>query len=222
MSERIFVHSGSIYHLHLLCNLIVALFMYYVHQKYRVKDLSPVTNLYRPRIFYSNPILSSRLYLAEFGIKERHSTSSRRTNLSHQPGVMNTFAKFRFGAEQYTYKTVERRISTASVALGLARTSMPGRQHHLTNLKKYTRYSVVVQAFNALGPGPMTQEVQATTLEDGKRPWKPHRPASTSRSTSVRRGYNEKNKMPLISIKLQLFAALTVSTKRRIVIATCI
>ncbi|XP_025160716.1 Down syndrome cell adhesion molecule-like protein Dscam2 isoform X1 [Harpegnathos saltator] len=72
----------------------------------------------------------------------------------------------RFGAEQYTYKTVERRISTASVALGLARTSMPERQHHLTNLKKYTRYSVVVQAFNALGPGPIAQEVQATTLED--------------------------------------------------------
>ncbi|XP_067203911.1 cell adhesion molecule Dscam2-like isoform X2 [Linepithema humile] len=68
--------------------------------------------------------------------------------------------------EQYTYKTVERRISTASVALGLARTSMPGRQHHLTNLKKFTRYSVVVQAFNALGPGPMTQEVVASTLED--------------------------------------------------------
>lgn len=80
--------------------------------------------------------------------------------------------KFRLGAEQYTYKTVERRISTASVALGLARTSMPGRQHHLTNLKRFTRYSVVVQAFNALGPGPMTQEVVASTLEDGKRPWK--------------------------------------------------
>jgi len=79
--------------------------------------------------------------------------------------------KFRLGAEQYTYKTVERRISTASIALGLARTSMPGRQHHLTNLKKFTRYSVVVQAFNALGPGPMSQEVVASTLEDGKRPW---------------------------------------------------
>ncbi|XP_071566445.1 cell adhesion molecule Dscam2 isoform X2 [Temnothorax nylanderi] len=76
------------------------------------------------------------------------------------------YKEHRLGAEQYTYKTVERRISTASVALGLARTSMPGRQHHLTNLKKFTRYSVVVQAFNALGPGPMTQEVVASTLED--------------------------------------------------------
>ncbi|KYQ52738.1 hypothetical protein ALC60_08153 [Trachymyrmex zeteki] len=76
------------------------------------------------------------------------------------------YKEHRLGAEQYTYKTVERRISTASVALGLARTSMPGRQHHLTNLKRFTRYSVVVQAFNALGPGPMTQEVVASTLED--------------------------------------------------------
>ncbi|XP_039305921.1 Down syndrome cell adhesion molecule-like protein Dscam2 isoform X4 [Solenopsis invicta] len=76
------------------------------------------------------------------------------------------YKEHRLGAEQYTYKTVERRISTASVALGLARTSMPGRQHHLTNLKKFTRYSVVVQAFNALGPGPMTQEFVASTLED--------------------------------------------------------
>ncbi|KZC04295.1 Down syndrome cell adhesion molecule-like protein Dscam2, partial [Dufourea novaeangliae] len=67
---------------------------------------------------------------------------------------------------QYTYKTVERPISTASVALGLARPSMPGRQYQLTNLKKYTRYSVVVQAYNALGQGPMTPEVVATTLED--------------------------------------------------------
>ncbi|XP_011345914.1 Down syndrome cell adhesion molecule-like protein Dscam2 isoform X3 [Ooceraea biroi] len=76
------------------------------------------------------------------------------------------YKEHRLGAEQYTYKTVERRISTASIALGLARTSMPGRQHHLTNLKKFTRYSVVVQAFNALGPGPMSQEVVASTLED--------------------------------------------------------
>jgi len=96
------------------------------------------------------------------------------------------------GAEQYTYKTVERRISTASVALGLARTSMPGRQHHLTNLKKFTRYSVVVQAFNALGPGPMTQEVVASTLEDGKRPWKkPYRSIFISESANVRQGHRK-------------------------------
>lgn len=45
---------------------------------------------------------------------------------------------------------------------------MPGTQYQLTNLKKFTRYSVVVQAYNVLGQGPMTPEVVATTLEDGK------------------------------------------------------
>ncbi|KAK9303509.1 hypothetical protein QLX08_004819 [Tetragonisca angustula] len=76
------------------------------------------------------------------------------------------YKEHRMGSDQYTYRTVERRISTASVALGLARTSMPGRQYQLTNLKKFTRYSVVVQAYNVLGQGPMTPEVVATTLED--------------------------------------------------------
>ncbi|CAD1479845.1 unnamed protein product, partial [Heterotrigona itama] len=76
------------------------------------------------------------------------------------------YKEHRIGSDQYTYRTVERRISTASVALGLARTSMPGRQYQLTNLKKFTRYSVVVQAYNVLGQGPMTPEVVATTLED--------------------------------------------------------
>lgn len=79
------------------------------------------------------------------------------------------FGNVRLGADQYTFRTVERRISTASVALGLARTSMPGRQYQLTNLKKFARYSVVVQAYNVLGQGPMTPDVVATTLEDGKK-----------------------------------------------------
>ena len=35
------------------------------------------------------------------------------------------------------------------------------------NLKKYHRYSFVVQAFNAFGPGPLSAEVFAITLEDG-------------------------------------------------------
>ncbi|XP_076235762.1 cell adhesion molecule Dscam2 [Calliopsis andreniformis] len=76
------------------------------------------------------------------------------------------YKEHRLAAAQYTYRTVERRISTASVALGLTRTSMPGRHYQLTNLKKFTQYSVVVQAYNALGQGPMTPEVVATTLQD--------------------------------------------------------
>ncbi|XP_058789231.1 cell adhesion molecule Dscam2-like isoform X3 [Phymastichus coffea] len=71
----------------------------------------------------------------------------------------------RHGAE-YVYRTVEGRISTASIALGLARTAIPGRSCQLLNLKKYARYSIVVQAYNALGAGPMTPEILATTLED--------------------------------------------------------
>ncbi|XP_033338230.2 cell adhesion molecule Dscam2 isoform X4 [Megalopta genalis] len=76
------------------------------------------------------------------------------------------YKEHRLAVDQYTYRTVERPISTASVALGLARHAMPGRQYQLTNLKKFTQYSVVVQAYNALGQGPMTPEVVATTLED--------------------------------------------------------
>ncbi|XP_015126574.1 Down syndrome cell adhesion molecule-like protein Dscam2 isoform X1 [Diachasma alloeum] len=76
------------------------------------------------------------------------------------------FKEHRLSAEQYTYKTVEGRPITASATLGLARTAIPGRQCQLTALRKYTRYSVVVQAYNALGPGPMTAESISTTLED--------------------------------------------------------
>ena len=35
-------------------------------------------------------------------------------------------------------------------------------------LERYTRYIFVLQAFNAKGPGPLSTEVSATTLEDGK------------------------------------------------------
>lgn len=37
----------------------------------------------------------------------------------------------------------------------------------LTNLLKYTRYLVVVQAFNQVGLGPISEPVTAQTLEDG-------------------------------------------------------
>lgn len=35
-------------------------------------------------------------------------------------------------------------------------------------LERFTRYTFAVQAFNAKGPGPLSTEVTATTLEDGK------------------------------------------------------
>lgn len=36
-------------------------------------------------------------------------------------------------------------------------------------LERYTRYIFVLQAFNAKGPGPLSTEVSATTLEDGNK-----------------------------------------------------
>jgi hypothetical protein len=38
----------------------------------------------------------------------------------------------------------------------------------LGGLGKFTRYSVVVQAFNQVGPGPLSEPVAAQTMEDGE------------------------------------------------------
>jgi len=38
----------------------------------------------------------------------------------------------------------------------------------LSGLKKYTRYSIVVQAYNEVGSGPLSEQVSTETLEDGK------------------------------------------------------
>ncbi|KAJ8967482.1 hypothetical protein NQ314_002796 [Rhamnusium bicolor] len=42
-----------------------------------------------------------------------------------------------------------------------------GKEHHLkiSNLKTYTQYSIVVQAFNKIGAGPISEEVKANTAE---------------------------------------------------------
>ena len=37
----------------------------------------------------------------------------------------------------------------------------------LTNLKKYTRYRIVVQAYNRIGAGPRNQDLIVSTAEDG-------------------------------------------------------
>ncbi|XP_015600048.1 Down syndrome cell adhesion molecule-like protein Dscam2 isoform X2 [Cephus cinctus] len=72
---------------------------------------------------------------------------------------------YRLTADQYIYRTVEG-VSIGNPALGLAKMSMPERVYQLKNLKKHTRYSIVVQAYNVLGPGPLSPEVVASTLED--------------------------------------------------------
>lgn len=38
----------------------------------------------------------------------------------------------------------------------------------LSSLLKYTRYAVVVQAFNQVGQGPLSEPVTAQTMEDGR------------------------------------------------------
>lgn len=38
----------------------------------------------------------------------------------------------------------------------------------LGDLQKFTRYSIVVQAFNEVGAGPLTEPVIAQTMEDSK------------------------------------------------------
>jgi hypothetical protein len=38
----------------------------------------------------------------------------------------------------------------------------------LGGLGKFMRYSVVVQAFNQVGPGPLSEPVAAQTMEDGE------------------------------------------------------
>lgn len=45
----------------------------------------------------------------------------------------------------------------------------------LINLSKFTRYTIVVQAFNQIGSGPLSEPTTAQTLEDGKlRPRRTH------------------------------------------------
>ena len=54
----------------------------------------------------------------------------------------------------YNFTTVKAQTSGSGMAI-------------LTDLKKYRKYGVVIQAFNEKGPGPMSSEIVAQTLEDG-------------------------------------------------------
>ena len=48
------------------------------------------------------------------------------------------------------------------------RTNTTGKQITLRNLKKYTLYSVTVQAYTIIGDGPASDKKTIRTLEDGK------------------------------------------------------
>lgn len=43
-----------------------------------------------------------------------------------------------------------------------------GGELHLTGLRPYTRYTLVVQAYNQVGPGPLSEPLSVQTLEDGE------------------------------------------------------
>ncbi|XP_052122025.1 cell adhesion molecule Dscam2 isoform X10 [Frankliniella occidentalis] len=57
-----------------------------------------------------------------------------------------------------------------------------GKEHHLVinNLKTYTQYSVVIQAFNKVGAGPMSEEVRQYTAEG-----KPEMPPTDTTCTTL-------------------------------------
>lgn len=63
--------------------------------------------------------------------------------------------------EAYVYKTleVEERGFT--------------EESQLTGLKRFTKYSVIVQAFNSKGAGPASEEIVAQTLQNGESPNQP-------------------------------------------------
>lgn len=56
--------------------------------------------------------------------------------------------------EPFQYKNVESAPSSPGLS-------------YLTNLRRLTRYAVIVQAYNNVGAGPRSDEVLATTLEAG-------------------------------------------------------
>ncbi len=59
--------------------------------------------------------------------------------------------------------------ASSSSSSSSSQSSEPRLSLSLTHLKKYTRYAVVVQAYNRLGAGPRTEEIEVMTGEDGEK-----------------------------------------------------
>ncbi|XP_049268474.1 LOW QUALITY PROTEIN: Down syndrome cell adhesion molecule-like protein Dscam2 [Rhipicephalus sanguineus] len=91
--------------------------------------------------------------------------------------------RIRDAKESFSYKTLE---SSAS----------PVQQCELTDLRRSTRYSVVVQAFNAKGAGPASQEVFAQTL-DIDAPAAPRLKMVSSTSSSVHLSWDVEKDQPI-------------------------
>lgn len=62
-------------------------------------------------------------------------------------------------SELHLYKTVEAKAMKNSGQLG---------ECMLHNLRKFTKYSILVQAYNSIGAGPRSDEMVVSTAEDGK------------------------------------------------------
>ncbi|XP_070391735.1 cell adhesion molecule Dscam1-like isoform X3 [Dermacentor albipictus] len=86
--------------------------------------------------------------------------------------------------ESFAYKTLE-----SSPASSL-------QQCELTDLRRKTRYSVVVQAFNAKGAGPVSEEVHSQTLEIDP-PTAPRLKLVSSTSSSVHLSWNIEREQPV-------------------------
>ncbi|KAH7968555.1 hypothetical protein HPB52_009585 [Rhipicephalus sanguineus] len=89
----------------------------------------------------------------------------------------------------YSYKTLQNSAQ-----------SSPGEQQHqechLRELRPRTRYSIVVQAFNAKGAGPASEEVAAQTL-DFDRPGAPRLKLVSSTSSSINLSWDVSNDQPV-------------------------
>ncbi|KAL1429596.1 hypothetical protein MTO96_016047 [Rhipicephalus appendiculatus] len=89
----------------------------------------------------------------------------------------------------YSYKTLQ----------SSAPSSPDEQQHqecHLRELRPRTRYSIVVQAFNAKGAGPASEEVAAQTL-DFDRPGAPRLKLVSSTSSSINLSWDVSNDQPV-------------------------
>ncbi|XP_075732107.1 cell adhesion molecule Dscam1-like [Rhipicephalus microplus] len=92
--------------------------------------------------------------------------------------------RVRDAKESFAYKTLE---SSAASSL---------QQCELTDLRRNTRYSVVVQAFNAKGAGPVSEEVHSQTLEIDP-PMAPQLKLISSTSSSVHLSWTIEREQPV-------------------------
>ncbi|KAH6936506.1 hypothetical protein HPB50_018450 [Hyalomma asiaticum] len=92
--------------------------------------------------------------------------------------------RVRDATESFSYKTLE----SSSVS--------PAQQCELTDLRRSTRYSIVVQAFNAKGAGPASEEVFSQTL-DIDPPAAPRLKMDSSTSSSVHLSWDVDKDQPV-------------------------